>query len=847
MRSALRLVWTLDLRHLASHRMRLALSAVGIAAGVALAVSVAALGASIDASLRGIADAAASRANIEVRPETGVGLPEETYLRVRQIEGVRAAGATVESYVKLRHGEAEARTLLLGIDEGVMALAPRAVDPASFEAADPFGLMLPEAVARELGVAAGDGIDIATPTGWRQVAVGAVLSEEMTGRSRAAVGLIGVVQDLLDKTGRIDAIYLEADDPDTVLPLVAGAVEGVGRAGPVALRQDDLRDMLASTTIALNVAALVALFVGAFLVYNTMAMAAVERVGEAALLRAVGARRRQVFSLFLAEGGALGVVGTALGLTGGVALARILLIRRGSAIEEIFPIDITRLVVDPLDLALAGVAGVLAAVAAAYLPARRVARSDPAPALGPAGTLEDPTRGPRRATSTVGVLLGAAGVGIVLYELADQSQIGNVAMVGLTLLLGGVSLLVPTIIPAVAGPVVGRLARGRSPGIVRLAAGEILRAPGRTAFTAGAVLLALSLIVGFSITMASFRHTFQTGMDRILRADLFVRSPTWRPFGSDVPLDAGLVDEIRRVDGVHTAYAFKITTGRMDDQLVVLQALDLVRYSQLPDHDPEWRREAMALARSMRQRDAVAISSSFGTRMGVDVGDTIRLSTPSGPRRFRVAGIFPDPSAVNPTLVFDFTTYARTWRTNAADSFGIGVRPGHDPAEVRAALGERFGPDFGVVVDTRQGFVDRVNSFVGSIQGLIGSVQLVAVIVAGLGLANTLLISTLERRRDLGVLRAVGMLRRQMRRMVTVEAVLVGGIGVVLAWGLGTVLGLFMFNVMRSNTGIDMQLAVPWTAYAVPALLGVGGAALAALYPAHRAARVDVVSALQYE
>lgn len=841
----LRLVWTLDVRHLVAHRLRLVLSALGIAAGVSLAVAVSALGSSIEASLRGIAAAAATRANVEVRPATGAGMPQGIVLEVRTVQGVKAAGGVVETFTKVRKGERTRRTLVLGIDAGILELAPDAIEPTTFRGgANPFGLFVPASLADELGARKGDKIDLATPRGWREVDVGAIVPDDEAGRSRAVVGAIAVVQNLVGRAGRVDAVYVEADDPSAVAPRIRKVVGDRARVGDLALRSEDLRQLLAATTTGLGVAALVALFVGAFLVYNTMAMAAVERLGEAAVLRAVGARRRQVFALFLAEGAVLGAIGSLVGIAGGALLARGLLGSRGASFEEIFPIEVTDLVLDPVGLVVAGLTGVAAAVAAAYLPARRVARADPAPALGPAGTLEDPTERPRRATTVVGATLTAAGFAIAVTGLGRNST--GLASTGLTVGLAGIALGIRTVVPALARVVFQPMA-GRGSGVGRLAAGEVLRSPGRTAFTAGAVLLALSLFCGFTISLTSFSRAFRVGVERILAADLFVRSATWRPFGSDVPLDARTAAEIRRVPGVAAVYPFRITTATVDGRFVVVEAFDLAQYVRLPGLDEEYRRINATLAPKLQQPDTVALSPSAVSSLGVDVGGTVTMPTPTGNRKLRVVGVIEDPSAVNPTLNLDFAQFSRLWGTFAADSFGVGVEPGADALAVRKEIDARLGERLGVVVDTQRQFLDRVNGLVDSIVGLIGSVQLVAMIVAGLGLANTLLISTLERRRDLGVLRAVGMLRRQVRRMVTVEALLVGGLGVVLAFGLGTAIGLLMFRVTEAQTGVDMRLVLPWQAYVIPAVFGLAGAALAAAYPAHRASRVDVVEALQYE
>src|SRR5439155_18588301 len=191
------------------------------------------------------------------------------------------------------------------------------------------------------------------------------------------------------------------------------------------------------------------LFVGAFLVYNTMSMAAVERLREAALLRAVGARRRQVFALFCAEGALLGVLGSVVGILGGVALSSRLLTQQGTALERVFPVKITQLDISPRVLVVAGIAGVVASVAAALLPARRIARADVAPALGPSGVLEDPTRGPRRALTVVGVASLVAGPAIAIPTVSSGGGASPFTLRGFAVTMLGIPPLIPTVVPLI--------------------------------------------------------------------------------------------------------------------------------------------------------------------------------------------------------------------------------------------------------------------------------------------------------------------------------------------------------------------------------------------------------------
>ena len=173
--------------------------------------------------------------------------------------------------------------------------------------------------------------------------------------------------------------------------------------------------------------------------------------------------------------------------------------------------------------------------------------------------------------------------------------------------------------------------------------------------------------------------------------------------------------------------------------------------------------------------------------------------------------------------------------------------PGASPSTVAAGIRRELGPRFGLSPETRRQFIARLAAIVSSLQRLIGSVQIVAVLVAALGVANTLLISTFERRRDLGILRAVGMNRRQLRRMVVAESLLLGTLGVMLAWLVGTGVGLFAHRITEIQTGLTIPTVIQPLAYLAVLALGLGVSAGPALYPARRAALLDVTDALQYE
>ncbi len=844
MRAALRLIWGLNARQLVTHRARMVLSVLGIAVGVMLVVGVGTLSASVTGSLEAIAQAAATEANVEIRPNGDTGLRQDVMSSVRETEDVEHVGGTVESNVRLRSGRAEARVVLLGIDLGILELSPQSVDPAQFAGSDPRGVFLPAGVASELGVRVGDRVELTTPAGWRTVPVGFVLESADQARSRVAVGTIAVVRQLLDRGETYDAIYVKASDVESTTARLQAAVGPRATVGPIAFRGRQVRQLLASAEASFSIGMIIALFVGAFLVYNTMSMAAVERLKEAAVLRAVGATRRQVFALFCAQGVLLGVVGSALGVGGGLLLSRQILLERGGALEEIYPVQITQVAVEPSVLVLAAVAGVLASFVAAMLPARRVAHSDPALMLGATGALEDPLRDARRAVVTVGAACLVVGP-VMSFSAPSGTTVGTL---GGVITLAGIGLLIPVTIPYFATGLVRRLARlRRVSGAVRLGAEEILRSPGRTAYTIGAVVLSLSLVVAFGIALSSVTNAFNSQAGSLIAADLYVRSPTWRPLGSDVRLDDRLASEIETIDGVAAAWPFRVMPTTHNDRSILVIAYDLEEFARFARLDGADEAEAKRNAQLATDGPNVLVSPSAFPEFDYAIGDTVAMDTPTGRHQLRIVGTVDNPVAIVPEFNLDYTTFVRLWGSAGADTFGAVVKDGVDEHAVRAELTSRFGAAYGIEVDTNEQYLDRIAGAVNSVQQLVASVQLVAVLVAGLGLANTLLISTLERKRELGVLRAVGTLRRQLRRMVVTEALVMAVIGVGLAWTTGTVIGAGMYRVIRAQIGLDFPIVIPPSVYAAAAVLGLATAFFASLLPAARAARINVVEALQYE
>jgi putative ABC transport system permease protein len=332
-----RLFWLTGVRNLMTHRLRVVLSAVGIAAGVALAVGVGAISSSIDASVRSVSQAAAAFADIEVRPPADVGMPAEILEEVRATEGVLEAGATIESVTLLRTADQEVRALVLGVDAGIASMAPPEGDVRLFEDGNPLGLYLSPLLSTELGIRSAGEVEVNTTGGWRPLPIAGLLPDDGP-VTRAAIGPIGTLQDLSKQDGRVDAIYVQTNEPDAVVQRLEVSIGDRTLIGAPGFTSSIAQQLAGLVTMLFGGAATISLFVGAFLVYNTMSMAAATRRKETALLRAVGARKGQLFRSFCAEGLVIGAVGALAGLALGVILARALFVGQSSLLVEVFPL-----------------------------------------------------------------------------------------------------------------------------------------------------------------------------------------------------------------------------------------------------------------------------------------------------------------------------------------------------------------------------------------------------------------------------------------------------------------------------------------------------------------------------
>ena len=582
----------------------------------------------------------------------------------------------------------------------------------------------------------------------------------------------------------------------------------------------DLEQGLKFFNIFLLVFAGVALFVGMFLIFNTFSMLVAQRVRELALMRALGASRRQVTSSVLVEALVVGVVSSVTGLLAGIGVAsglRALLGAIGLEIPGGPAVVATRTVVVSLVL------GVVVTLVAALVPARRAARVAPVQAMRESGPAED--RSLRRRT-----LLGSALLVLGVLALVPGLRDGNLPLLGLGAVVCFLS--VATLSPLFARPVVSFLGlpftRIGVPG--RLGRSNAVRSPRRTSATAAALMIGLALVAMVSTLGESAKKSLVSVVETSLGADYVLHTDQYQPFSPAAAKGLQGRPELAAVGSFAAGEAEVGSAGRVG--VLGIDADDLVAVLKLDVVDGDLADLDRGLAVS--EREAEALDVSVGDRVPVTWARTGESSVP-------VVAVYAENQFIGGYLVSDRTIAANVTKPQL-DVIAVKRADSATPDQARAAVEAGLKAFPNVEVEDRAQFVQAQGDQVDSLLNIITVLLVFSVLIAVLGIVNTLALSVVERTRELGLLRAVGLQRRQLRRMIRVESVLVAVYGAVLGILIGLAFGAATVKALEDE-GLS-EFAVPWARLGLVLVAAALAGVLAAALPARRAAKMDVLAAI---
>jgi putative ABC transport system permease protein len=852
------------LRGLSGRKFRTVLTAVAIVLGVAMMSGAYVLTDTIDKAFNAIfvesyagTDAVISGKDpgisVEGEQAEPPPFPADVLERVRAVDGVDVASGSVTDFqTKLLKPDGEP------IDTGGAPSFAFGLETApEYDRFNPLNLVdgrwpsgskelaIDEGVADEEGLALGDRIGVAAlgPAQEFQI-VGIARYGELSSLGGATFAIFDVptAQKLLEKEGELDAVQAAAQTGVAPEELVTRIREELGTSVTVrsgSEQADEESDEIATFTAIIRYFLLtfagIALFVGAFVIFNTLSITVAQRTREFATLRTIGASRRQVLTSVIVEALAIGLLASIIGLFAGLGLAiglNKLFVALNLDLPQTETVFATRTIVVSL------LVGTLVTLLAGLSPALRATRVPPIAAVREGAKL------PRSALSRWAPYIATVTIVLAVLALSYAMLAGGVATgdrfillgVGVLALFIGVALLSSRLVVPLTR-LVGLPARRMGGAAGSLAERNAMRDPGRTASTAAALMIGIALVTFVGVLAQGLRVSNSDAIEQQIQADLVVTSQDGY---SEFPAAVG--DAVAKIDEAEVVSNVRQDVAELNGAGANLTGLDSRSINAV--YDFRWTEGSDEVLASLGN-DGAVLPDDVADDKDLAVGDSFGVLTPDNKRRkFVVRGIY-DGSPFYPLLgtasisqdAFD-ALYKRP--RNRFTLLNVPGDPGAQKASVESRL-ESF-PD--TRVQTRQEWIDKEDAEISQFLLLLYVLLALSVVVSLFGMVNTLALSVFERTRELGMLRAVGMTRRQTRRMVRHESVITALIGAALGLPLGIFLALL---VTQALSEYDLQFAIPVGALITFVIVSVIAGILAAILPARRAARLRILEALQYE
>lgn len=694
--------------------------------------------------------------------------------------------------------------------------------------------------ADKAGYAIGDTVTLVTP------GRPPTMTAELTGLVKfgSEGGLVGATLTIFDEQA-IQELFFDGRDVFTNISLTAAdgvsqeelrdAAQAVLPPGVTAKTGDDTAEeaqdqigtILGFINTFLLVFAGVAMVVGTFLIINTFSILVAQRSRELALLRAMGASRRQINRAVLAEAFVVGLIGSTVGIGVGYLLAIGL-----KGLFGAIGLDLggASMPLEPRTIIVSYLVGIVVTVIAAYLPARRASRIAPVEAMRDDVALPESSLH-RRLIAGAGLVV----LGVVLMALGFAGDGGSaLALIGagmLTILIG--VALTSAVIgrPVIRG--VGYAYRRLFGSVGTLATENSLRNPRRTAATASALMIGLTLVALMSILGQSAKASTDKAIEQSLTAELIVSNATQQPFSTDY------ARQIRAVDGVDSVTEIRQASAKLDGSNLFIDAVDpaaLTTALAMPVDDA-----------AIEQFDDRLIMMSQGAAngRGLDVGDEVTLDFPAGEQTYTLGAIYPPTGAITSDVLMTLAALKSAGIKPLDSLLFITKDPGASEATVRAAIDEVLAGNPTVTLKNQKEFADEQKGLINTLLYIIYALLGLAIIIAILGITNTLALSVIERTREVGLLRAIGLSRRQLRRMIRLESIVIALLGAVLGVVMGIVFGVALQRAIADD-GVDV-LSIPWLQLVVFVVLAAVVGVLAAVFPARRAAKLDVLRAITTE
>jgi len=861
----MKLARLLTLRWLRNRPLRMLLSMFGIVLGVATILAIGITNRTAMLSVTQVFENTSGKANLIVTSADtdSRGFDDRVLRRLESFPGILSAVPSVQVQTILAEDMAPNQVGLsfFGTDAGGLSLF--GIDPTRDQDVRNYtilegGFLLPDMDAEEIvlvksyaednNLSTGSSVAINTEAGIVNLRIAGLIAKEGPGQlNNGAFGVIplGTAQKLFyreDQLNQIDLVVApELTDGNQLEALRTSLQSYLGDEYSVlypASQGRRMTQMLGSYQIGLNFLSGMALFVGAFLIFNAFSMTVVERTREFGMLRTVGMSRGQVTRQVLTEAAILGLLGCLLGVGFGIFLARGL----SRTMEIVLAMELTSIAI-PMDIVVTSVTvGLVVSLLAAFYPAWQAGRISPLEAMR------------IRAQSSQGflvrfgwipgsLLLLVSTVILIMNPFSYDVQFRMGSMVVVGLFLGG-TLLIPSSVSlweVLFRPAM-RLIYGSSG---RLGSSNVQRSKVRTTLTVAALMIGVAMIIVVWAMTDSFKGDLDQWLKGYIGGDLFVTSSL--PMGRDVWKK---LESTPGVEAVAPVRYFEVDwiNPSAGEERISFMAFDPASHNQVTSFifsqekpDPGSALQAIA------QGDHVFISSVLSEKHGLKPGDQIIILTKVGERRFEIAGVVVDYYNQGLVISGSWMDMERYFRQQDANVFLVKIEPGLDRGAIRDQIDKLYGKRDNLIIETNQEILGKVSTLMQQSFRMFDVLALIAMMVGFFGIINTLTMNVIERTQEIGMLRGVGMTRGQVVRMILAEAALMGIIGGVLGLVFGVILSRIFLLAMTAMSGYSLEFILPLQRILLAVVMAFVISQVAASLPAARAARTRILEAIHYE
>jgi putative ABC transport system permease protein len=834
--------------------MRTTLTILGIAVGVAVVVAIALSNQSALRAFQESVDAVAGRANYMIVSD--VGLSEDVLLKLQPFwpKGVRFAPVIdLEGIVE----PAQTPIRLLGVDL-LSDLHFRdyryaSVVTSEHESAATYlslfrddSVVIPATFAHEHGLKLGSPLTLDFKGNRRTMTVRGLL--EAHGPATAFNGAIAIADIAAAQASfgfegrltRIDLIVPDSIPDESLIRDIARVLPSSARIERPARRNERVEKMLRAFRVNLFALAGVALLVGMFLVYNTVLISILRRRKDVGVLKTLGTSARQIFGAFILEGFVFGLAGSALGIALGRGLAWLILRLIGRTINALYVSSTPEAIILTPGIIAAGVAvGTILSLLSAIQPSIEAAQLRP-------NLLFSNFRKIQRRSTQVMIAIACFIVAALLSRLPAWNGIAVAGYIAVLFVVAGFSALAPMIVTAASNllrtpyralfGIVGELASATIPASLR-----------RTSIASAALSLAIGMMVAVALMVGSFRETVRVWVDQTVSSDLWLRPSKGLSNADAAVFPNAISADLAKVPFIA---AFDRARGRgaaYGDATITIASGDLgvvARFGDLPMIAP---RSAEALQNAIK-KNGVVVSESLALKYEKNVGDEITLTTLRGPHRFPITGIYRDYSSDRGVAVMDRALYTHLFGDDAINTVVIYLKPGITRDAARRQLEAMFGPKYHAFVVTNAEIRGEVMKIFDQTFLITYALLAVAIVVAVLGVINTLAALILERTRDLALLRVLGMSIAQVRRMLVLESSVLGLTSTVAGLAMGYVLSwILIYVINKQSFGWTIAFHTPVRLIAASLAVTFVASLLAGLVPSRLARRIDLASAMKAE